>query len=94
MDRMAQATKQTLGVTCRHCEIKALFKPEVAKSQGRLSGIIARHLYAPGNNFAQVIIGTTDNWDTDDNVSSSGAKLYITTFPVGRNFALCSMRRL
>ena len=68
-------------------EIKARFKPDVAK-QGGLSGISAHGLEALGEHlfFPQVIVGITENWDTDDNIS--GAKLHIRTRPVGRNFAL------
>jgi len=35
----------------------------------------------------QLIIGITDKWDTDDNISSSGARLCIRIYSVGRNFA-------
>ena len=53
-----------------------------------MSGIIPDGLDALGNNPFQVIIVITYKWDTDDNISSSGAKLYIRTHPAGRNFAL------
>ena len=70
-------------------EIKAKFKPAVAKRGS--SGIIADGLEALGDNPFRVIIGITDSWGKGDNVSSSGAKLFIRQQdgdPVGRNWAL------
>ena len=50
--------------------------------------MLAGGLEALGGSSCQVIVGTTYNWDTDANISSSGTKLYIRTHPVGRNVAL------